>query len=358
MTRRVWNGSSMSHSDMTYNTSEIAKRLQGELFGSPDVVIRGVGTVEDAADTEITVIANRRYCELWKSSNAAAAVISRDLEFPDMSSTTRPLIVVPDAELAMIEVLQLFLPAAPVPEVGVHPTAWVHPEAKVHDLARIGPHVSVDRGASIDERVVLHAGVRIYADVEIGSDSVLHANCVIRERCRLGRRVICHPCVTIGADGFGYRPHPEGAGLLKFPHIGTVSVEDDVEIGANSCIDRGKFGTTVIGRGTKIDNLCQIGHNCRIGRNCVIAGLSGFSGSVIIGNDVKIGGAVRIAEHITVGDGASLGGGSGVIHDIGPGETHLGYPADLAGKTLRQWAAIRKLPDLVQDIARQGKGEQ
>lgn len=348
----------MSHSDLTYNTSDIAQRLQGELLGPPDVVIRGVGTVEDAADTEITFIANRRYRELWESSSAAAAVISRDLKIPDMSSATRPLIVVPDAELAMIEVLQLFLPPAPVPEVGVHPTAWVHPEAKIHDSARIGPHVSVDRGARIDERVVLHAGVRIYADVEIGSDSVLHANCVIRERCRLGRRVICHPGVTIGADGFGYRPHPAGAGLLKFPHIGTVSIEDDVEIGANSCIDRGKFGATVIGPGTKIDNLCHIGHNCRIGRNCVIVALSGISGSVIIGNDVKIGGNVGIAEHITVGDGASLGGGSGVIKDIGPGETHLGYPSNLASRTLRQWAAIRKLPAMVQKMARQGKGEQ
>lgn len=333
MTRRVWNGLSMSHSDMIYNTSDIAKRLQGELFGSPDVVIRGVGSIEDAADDEITLITNHGYLEHWANSNAAAAVISRDLKMHELSSTSRPMIVVPDAELAMIEVLQLFLPAAPVPEVGVHPTAWVHPESKVHDLARIGPHVSVDRGASIDERVVLHAGVRIYENVEIGSDSILHANCVIRERCHLGRRVICHPGVTIGADGFGYRAHPDDPGLLKIPHIGTVNVEDDVEIGANSCIDRGKFGATVIGRGTKIDNLCQIGHNCRVGRNCVIAGLSGLSGSVIIGNDVKIGGRVGIAEHITVGDGASLGGGSGVIHDIGPGETHLGYPADLVGKT-------------------------
>lgn len=348
----------MSHREITYNTSEIAQHLQGELVGSPDIVIRGVGTVKDAVADDITLITSHRYLGLWENSAAAAAVISRDLKLSDMPTTSRPLIVVPDSELAMIDILQLFLPPVSLPEIGVHPTAWVHPDSKIHESARIGPHVSVERGASIDEGVVLHAGVRIYWDVKIGRDTVLHANCVIRERCELGRNVICHPSVTIGADGFGYLPHPGGKGLLKFPHIGTVSIEDDVEIGANSCVDRGKFGATMIGRGTKIDNLCQIGHNCRVGRNCVFAAYTGLAGSVNVGNDVKIGGRVSITEHVTIGDGVSLGGGTGVIKDIGPGETHLGYPSNLIEKTLRQWAAVRKLPDMIQKIAREDKAEQ
>ena len=132
--------------------------------------------------------------------------------------------------------------------------------------------MSVDRDASIGDHTVLHAGVRIYAGVEIGPNCVLHANCVVRERCTIGDEVILHQNVSIGADGFGYRPAPDGSGLLKVPQIGTVEIQDRVEIGAGACVDRGKFGATLIGEGTKIDNLCQIAHNCRIGRSCVIAG--------------------------------------------------------------------------------------
>ncbi|MCK4821889.1 UDP-3-O-(3-hydroxymyristoyl)glucosamine N-acyltransferase, partial [bacterium] len=169
---------------------------------------------------------------------------------------------------------------------------------------------------------------------------------VLRERCQIGNKCIIHPNVTIGADGFGYRPADDGKSLVKIPQIGTVIVGDDVEIGAGSCIDRGKFSATSIGNGTKIDNLVQIGHNCRIGRSCVIAGMTGVSGSVTIGDGVIIGGGVGIKDHVTIGNGARIGGKSGVISDVAPGQTVIGFPAGEYKKTLRQWAALKKLPDL------------
>jgi UDP-3-O-[3-hydroxymyristoyl] glucosamine N-acyltransferase len=170
--------------------------------------------------------------------------------------------------------------------------------------------------------------------------------------------VILHSNVSIGADGFGYEPSPDGAGLVKVPHLGTVSLEDDVEIGAGSCVDRGKFGATVVGRGTKIDNLVQIAHNCRIGRGCVIAGQSGFSGSVTVGDGVTIAGGVGVADHVTIGSGATIGARSGLMKDVPAGETHVGYPAYEAGIALRQAAALRKLPDWMQNASRLLKAQE
>ena len=186
----------------------------------------------------------------------------------------------------------------------------------------------------------------------IRADARRGANTVVRERCRIGRRVILHQNVSIGADGFGYWASPEGTELLKVPQIGTVAIEDGVEVGANSCVDRGKFGATIIGAETKIDNLVQIGHNCRIGRSCVIAALTGLGGSVIMGDHVRVGGAVGIADHVRIGDGATIGAKSGVMRDIPDGTTVLGTPANEVQKTLRQWAATRKLPDWMQRVSR------
>jgi UDP-3-O-[3-hydroxymyristoyl] glucosamine N-acyltransferase len=160
-----------------------------------------------------------------------------------------------------------------------------------------------------------------------------------------------HQGVSIGADGFGYRPDPHGGGLLKVPHLGTVEVGDRVEIGANACVDRGKFGATVVGEGTKIDNLVQIAHNCRIGRSCIIAGLCGLSGSVTLEDGVVLGGNVGIADHVTIGAGARIGAKAGVMSDVPAGRSMLGCPADDLRAALRQMAAVRKLPDLIRGLS-------
>jgi UDP-3-O-[3-hydroxymyristoyl] glucosamine N-acyltransferase len=250
----------------------------------------------------------------------------------------------------MIELLRAVEPPEPQPEPGVHSSAVVHPSAQIGARVRIGPHVTIDRDVRVGDDVVLHAGVRLYAEVVVGDGCVLHANTVVRHRCRLGQRVLLHQNVSIGADGFGYRPPKGGKGFVKIPHIGNVVLEDDVEVGANACVDRAKFGTTLVGEGTKIDNLCHIGHNVRIGRHCSISGLTGVAGSTIIEDGVMIGGGASIRDHITIGAKARVGGASGVGADVPPGMTVTGYPADEVQAALRQWASVRKLPDVLRKL--------
>jgi UDP-3-O-[3-hydroxymyristoyl] glucosamine N-acyltransferase len=339
-------------------SGRIAEILRGQLRGRADLPIDGVNALEAASDGEITFLADAAHAGRWASARAAAAVVTAGLEPAGHDPRTRALIVVPSAALAMVNVLGLFAPPAPRPDAGIHPAAWVHGEATVGRGACIGPHVTVDRGAVIGERAVLHSGVRIYAHAVVGDDAVLHANTVVRERCRIGRRAVLHQNVSIGADGFGYEPAPDGHGLLKVPQIGTVVIEDDCEIGAGTCIDRAKFGATVIGTGTKIDNLVQIGHNCRIGRDCVIAALSGLAGSVTLGDGVQVAGAVGIADHVSVGAGARIGAHSGVMRDIPAGMVALGSPAEDMKRTLRQIAAVRKLPEWMRILSRLVKGDE
>lgn len=336
-----------------FTVAELAQRVGGELRGNGQATITSVNSIADAKPTDITFISSAQYARQWPASKAGSAVVTRELQSMFQSSgDSRPLVFVADAEIAMIHLLELFEVPETAPDVGVHPTAVVHPTVKLGRQARIGPHVSIDQGAVIGDGVVLHGGVRIYANVQIGAGSVLHGNTVVRERCVIGRGVILHQNVSIGADGFGYRPDPTGAGLLKVPHIGNVILEDGVEIGSNSCVDRGKFGSTIVGAGTKIDNICQIAHNCRIGRCCVIAGCAGISGSVTIGDGVQMGGMVGIIDHITIGSGARLGAMCFVMRDIPPGQSVLGYPADDGQTVLRQWASVRKLPGLLRPLSR------
>jgi UDP-3-O-[3-hydroxymyristoyl] glucosamine N-acyltransferase len=342
----------MSSAPTLYTTADLAQHVSGDLHGRPDLPIAGVNALKEATAREITFITDAAHARQWAEASAGAAVISAGLEPAGHDPESRALIVVPNAALAVVELLRLYAPPAPPPDPGCHPTAVVHAGATIGQDVHLGPHVSIDDEAIIGDRVVLHAGVRVYAGSAIGDDSILHANAVIRERCRLGRRVVLHPNVTIGADGFGYEPAPDGSGLIKVPHIGIVIIEDDVEIGAGTCVDRAKFGATVIGAGTKIDNLVQIGHNCRIGRHCAIAGRAGLSGSVTVGDHARIAGAVGIVDHVSIGSGATIGAAAGVMKDVPPGETHVGSPAAEIRQTLRQWAAVRKLPDWMQQASR------
>jgi UDP-3-O-[3-hydroxymyristoyl] glucosamine N-acyltransferase len=342
----------MCSAPSSFTTADLAKHVSGELRGCPDLTISGVNAVGEASAQEITFIGDEEHARRWGETRAGAAVITAGLEPAGHDPQSRALIVVPNAALAMVELLSLFAPAASRPDPGTHPSAVVHAGATLGRDVRIGPHVSIDDQATIGDRVELHSGARIGAGTVIGDDSVLHPNAVVRERCRVGCRVILHANVSIGADGFGFEPAPDGSGQIKVPHIGTVVLEDDVEIGAGACVDRGKFGATVIGADTKIDNLVQIAHNCRIGRRCVIAGLTGIGGSVTIGDGVRIAGAVGVADHVSIGQGATIGARSGVMRDVPPGETQIGTPAYEVGETLRQVAALRKLPDWMRKASR------
>lgn len=343
-----------SQSSGPHTSTSLAQLLGGRLDGC-DVPITGLNSMAEAGPGDITFIANDDYALHWGQCRAGAAVISAGLHAKGHDPEKRALIVVDNAELAMAELLRLFSPSSAGPEEGVHPTAFVHPTAQVGEGARIGAHVSVERDAIIGQGVTLHAGVRIGPEVVIGDHSALHANSVVEARCVLGREVILHANVTIGADGFGYRPAGDGRSLVKVPHIGNVRIEDHVEIGANSCVDRGKFSSTVVGRGTKIDNLVQIAHNCRVGRWCVLSGQSGLAGSVTVGDFVQIGAKAGIAEGLTIGDRARIGASAGVIKNVEPGKTVLGQPAEESRQALRQAAALRRLPDLINELIRRAE---
>lgn len=331
-----------------YTTEQINQAANGTLDGSPTIMITGVEQISEATTNQLTFIGEKKYIKLWDQSRASAAIVNDSLDIEP--GENRALVRVADADLALASALQLFEPESPKCEPGIHSTAVVDQTAEIGEGATIGA------GCYIGPRVVIGVNTKLYPNVtvldysSIGSQTIIWSGTVIRERCRIGNYCIIHPNVTIGADGFGYRPSPDGRSLVKIPQIGTVEIGDDVEIGAGSCVDRGKFSATSIGDGTKIDNLVQIAHNCKLGRSCVMAGQSSLAGSVTIGDGVIMGGRAGVKDHVTVGAGAKLGLGAGVISDVAPGKTLLGSPANDYRQTLRLWAAQKQLPDLIKQM--------
>ncbi|MDP2643777.1 MAG: UDP-3-O-(3-hydroxymyristoyl)glucosamine N-acyltransferase [Desulfobacterales bacterium] len=331
-----------------YTVNEINRHVNGILTGDPAVPITGVEQIDRAEKNQLTFIGEKKYIKLWSQSNGSAAIVQDGFDLEP--GENKALIRVGHVDLALARVLELFEPDLPACAPGIHPAAVVDATADIGNKASIGAGCFIGPGVRIGDRARLYPNVTVYDHCRIGNDTTIWSGTVIRERCRIGDRCILHPNVTVGADGFGYRPAPDGNSLVKIPHIGTVMIGDDVEIGAGTCIDRGKFSATAIGNGTKIDNLVQIGHNCRIGRSCVISGMVGIAGSATLGDGVMIGGATTIKDHVVIGNGAKLGGNSGVISDVAPGQTVMGFPADEYGQTLRQWAALKQLPALLKHI--------
>jgi UDP-3-O-[3-hydroxymyristoyl] glucosamine N-acyltransferase len=325
----------------SFTIEEINNILQGILIGYTTQLITGPEQLDTANDTQITFIGNKKYAKLWENSKACAAIINDNIELEP--GENRALIKVKNADLAMAQLLEQFIPDPPHFDMDIHPTAVVHPTAAIGKGTRIGAGCYIGMNVKIGDHITLYPNVTILDETIIGDGTIIWPGTVIRERCVIGRQCIFHPNVSIGGDGFGYRPSPNGRGLIKIPHIGNVIIGDGVEIGSGSCVDRGKFSSTILGDGTKIDNLVQIGHNCKLGRSSVMAGNSGLAGSVTLGDGVIIGGSVSISDHVTIGNGAIVGGGSGVMHDIPDGKTVLGYPAVDSREALKQWAILRKL---------------
>ncbi|HUV78372.1 MAG TPA: UDP-3-O-(3-hydroxymyristoyl)glucosamine N-acyltransferase [Desulfobacterales bacterium] len=331
-----------------YTTEQINQAVNGTLNGSPTIMITGVEQISEATTNQLTFIGEKKYIKLWDQSRASAAIVNDSLDVEPGQG--RALIRVADADLALADVLRLFEPAPPKCGSGIHSTAVVDSTAVIGEGTAIGAGCYIGPGVVIGADTKFYPNVTVLDDTRIGSETIIWSGTVIRERCLIGNRCIIHPNVTIGADGFGYRPSPDGQGLVKIPQIGTVKIGNDVEIGAGSCVDRGKFSATTIGDGTKIDNLVQIAHNCKLGRCCVMAGQSGLAGSVTLGDGVMMGGGARVNDHVTIGDGAKLGGNAGAISDVAPGKTLLGFPADDYRQTLRLWAAQKQLPDLIKQM--------
>jgi UDP-3-O-[3-hydroxymyristoyl] glucosamine N-acyltransferase len=319
--------------------------LDGHLIGNSNLIIKGPEQIEKATENTITFIGSKVYLAKWKDSLASAAIITKDLAGLTEPGQYRAFIVVENVDLAMAKVLELFNPEGVKLKKGVHESACVQPSARISADTIIGAHCYIGDGVFVGKNVVVYPNVTILDDAIIGDNTVIRSGTVISERCVIGNNCILHANITIGTDGFGYRPSPDGKGVVKIPHIGNVVIGNGVEIGAGTCIDRGKFGSTTIGDGTKIDNLVQIGHNCTIGRSCLIAGCCGISGSVTLGDGVIMAGQAAIADHIVIGNRVTIGAKSGVMRDIPDGKTVLGYPAADAMKTLRGWAALSKLSE-------------
>ncbi len=325
----------------SYTIKEINEILKGELVGNTSQQIIGPEQLEKASINHITFIGNRKYVRLWESSKACAAVVDEKLKIEP--GENRALIKVKNADLAMARVLEVFDPGLPEFDIDIHTTAVVHESATIGKKCKIGAGCYVGKDVVLGDAVVLFPNVTILDETIVGNGSIFWPGTVIRERCEIGHNCIFHNNASIGADGYGYRPAEDGRGLVKIPQIGNVVIGNAVEIGANSCVDRGKFSSTIIGDGCKIDNLVQIGHNCVMGRFCIMAGNSGLAGSVTLGDGVVIGGSASIKDHTTLHSGAVVGAGSGVMNDVPAGKTVLGYPATDAREMLKQWVALRKL---------------
>ncbi len=321
--------------------------LGGELVGPSTLIIRGARGLEEAGPTDLTFVRSGSFAAIWARSKAGVALVSRGVEVPGHDALSRALIIVPSADLAMAALLARLAPPPVRPARGVHPSAVVERSARVSPEAGIGPLCIIGANAVIEAGAILHPRVTIGAGVRIGEGVELFPGVTIYDRCEIGAGSILHANVVIGADGFGFVPDPSTGGVMKIAHAGIVRIGRGVEIGACSCIDRAKFDATVIGDGTKIDNLVQIAHNCQIGRGCIICGVTGIAGSVRLGDGVTIGGSCGIADGLTIGSRAIIGAKSGVMNDVPAGETWLGYPAQPARAQLRSWSAVRELPELL-----------
>ncbi|RTY69478.1 UDP-3-O-(3-hydroxymyristoyl)glucosamine N-acyltransferase [Flavobacterium sp. GSP27] len=324
----------------SYTIQEINAILNGVIIGNTTQNITAPEQLEMATASEISFIGNKKYEKLWFTSNACAAVVNEDIAIEP--GENRAFIKVKNADLAMSQVLELFAPPTPVFTIDIHPSAVIDPTASICTGARIGAGCYIGPNVIIGDNSTVYPNVTILDECTIGKNTVIWSGTVIRERCHIGNDCILHPNATIGADGFGFRPDPQ-RGLVKIPQIGNVIIGNSVEIGANTCVDRGKFSSTILGDGCKIDNLVQIGHNSKLGKFCIMAGNSGLAGSVTLGNGVIIGGSASIKDHTTIGDGAIVGAGSGVTGDIPAGKTMLGYPAVEARDALKQWAILKRL---------------
>ncbi len=322
---------------------EIAALVAGELEGDGGIVIRRASNIEEAIEGDVSFVANSRYEKYLETTRASAVIVTRAAR-----SGTRdvPLVRVDDPYLSFLLVHEKFTPPREGLPVGVHPTAVVDPSATLGKNVAVGAHVVIGR------RCVFGTGASIYAtcvlgdDIQIGLGSTLYANVTVRERCTIGRRVIIHPGTVIGGDGFGFTPQADRS-YRKIPQLGSVVVEDDVEIGANCTIDRAALGETRIGRSVKLDNQIHVAHSCHIGEHTIIAAQTGIAGSTKIGKNCVIGGQVGIAEHVEIADRVIIAANSGVTKSfLEPGITLFGFPARNRRKAARQEAALRHLPDL------------
>lgn len=326
-----------------YTLTKLADLIGGTLRGESSVAITGVADVTEAGPTEASWASSPKYAQAVATSRAGVVLIR-----PDFGPTRMPAILCERIDESIARLLAAFAPPVSRPAPGVHSSAIVHPSAEIGPDPAIGAHVVIDEGVRVGARCVLHPGVFIGRDTRIGDDCQFWPNVVIRDGCVVGSRVTIHPNSVIGSDGFGY--YFQGGRHHRVPHIGGVILGDDVEIGACTCVDRAKFGFTIVGAGTKIDNQVQIAHNDRLGNHCIIAGQTGLGGSVRIGDFSVLGGCVVCMDNLSIGDRVTAAGSAVIRQDVPPGTTIAGDPAQEHRAQMRQWAAAKQLPELLAKV--------
>ncbi len=324
--------------------ADLAERLGCELRGDGTIEIHAVRGLEDAGPGDLTFLANRRYATQAATTKASAIIVPKDATDTPCASLRAD-----NAYLAFAEALALFH-APRRPAAGIHPTAIVAATARIAEPVSIGAYVVVGDDVVIGPHATIHPHVTLYPGVRIGRAFVAHAGVVVREDVVIGDRVVLHPGAVVGADGFGFAPSPRGA--VKIPQTGTVIIEDDVEIGANTTIDRATLGATMIRQGVKIDNLVMVGHNCEVGAHSFLAAQVGLAGSTKLGRGVQMGGQSGAAGHLTIGAGVQVVAQSGVPNSVPDGRTVGGYPAVEVTRWRRVSAALLRLPELLHRVRR------
>jgi len=325
---------------LSHIASTLGARLEN---GAPDTEITGVAGIEAAGPGQITFLANPKYAAAAKRTKASAVILAEDFR-----AVPTAMLRSKNPYLAFARCLELFCQPAKYPP-GVHPSAVIHPSAQLGENAHVGPYVVIGEDVSIGKNAVLLAHVVIYPGAKIGENFFAHAHAVVRENCRLGNNVLLQNGVVVGADGFGFAKDDAGR-WHKIPQPQPVVIEDDVEVQANSCIDRGSVSQTRVGRGTKIDNLVQVGHGSRIGEDALLAGQVGLAGSTEVGNRVILAGQVGVAGHCKIGDGAIVTVQSGVPGDVAAGAMVSGTPAVDHKLWLKCSAMLNKLPEIAKEV--------
>jgi UDP-3-O-[3-hydroxymyristoyl] glucosamine N-acyltransferase len=329
---------------MKKTLAEIAKEIQGRVVGDGALLIKGISGIKEAQAGDLTFLANPRYLPLAATSAASAIIVGKDVLVAG-----KTVVQTDDPSLAFSKVVFMIKEDLTPRIKGVHATAVIDPSAVIAEGVGIGPYVVIEKDAKVGRNTVICAGCFVGQKTSIGENCLIYPNVTVRENVTLGNKVIVHSGTVIGADGFGYAT-VDGV-HVKIPQMGTVVIEDDVELGACVTIDRARFDKTFIGRGTKIDNLVQVGHNAHIGRHCIIIALAGVAGSCHIGDHVIVAGQAGMGGHLNIGDGAIIAAQSGVIKDVPPGAKMFGTPAREYRTAVREMGLVSRLPEYVEKLA-------
>jgi UDP-3-O-[3-hydroxymyristoyl] glucosamine N-acyltransferase len=333
---------------MEFSAEIIANFLGGEVSGDKNITVNTLAKIEEGAPGALSFLSNPKYEHYIYTTLSSIVIVSKEFEPKEHISAT--LVKVDDPYSSFAKLLQLYIASKPQ-KTGVSPQAAISASASVAEDCYVGEFAVIGEHATVGSGTKIYPQVYIGDNVKVGSNTTIYAGVKIYEECVIGDNVVLHSGVVIGADGFGFAPN-EAGGYDKIPQIGNVVIEDDVEIGANTCIDRATMGSTVICKGAKLDNLIQIGHNVVIGESTVFAAQTGIAGSSKVGAHCMFGGQVGVVGHITIGDNVQIGSQSGVSNHIEGGQKYFGTPALPASKSMRLNALYRRLPELNADVER------